>query len=183
MYPSSSILSRHRFSLENLHDPDPEVRYAEAKARFGKIQNRPEVIAALTDALATESSARVRVQLAMTLGSSRSEQAVAPLVGLLQSGDPDDRIRALYGLKFTRQPAALTCILQALQDPDPAVRSAAVSRLGGWCITERHPVIEEAITALLETEPDEGVRCVARRALHRMQQPRAPEGTCLSDYL
>lgn len=183
MYPSSSIMSHHRFCLENLRDPDPEVRYAEAKARFGKVRDRPEIIAALSDALAAESSTRVRVQLAMTLGSSRSDEAVAPLVQVLQSEDPDDRIGALYGLRFTRQPAALACIMQVLQDPAPAVRSAAVSRLRGWCLKERHPAIEEAVAGLLKTEPDEGVREVAQRALLWMQQPRAPEGTCLSDYL
>lgn len=173
----------YRYSLSNLRDPDPQVRYNEAKARLCKVQHRPEVIPALIDALECEDDGKTRIQIAMTLGSSRSERAIEPLTQLLQSEDPQDRIGALYGLSFTRQPAAVDYIIQALHDSDAHVRSLAVSRLSHP--HNRHPSVkvEDAIAEMLQTEQGEVVRKGAHAALQYVRTPQAAPSNRLIDYI
>jgi len=182
MFPNSIILTNYRYSLSNLRDPDPNVRYTEAKARFCKTRDRPEVIQALIDALAVETDTRVRVRIASTLGSSSSEQAIAPLAQMLKSDDPQDRIGAPYGLSITGKPAAIGMLIQALQDTDAGVRVTAVNLLRFPCIDKLDPNVEKALSGLLETELDESVRKAAQNAIQFIRRPIAPKNTCLTDF-
>lgn len=179
----TTFRGRYQYSLANLHNSNPQIRYSEARARFCRVQHRPEIVQALIDALEWEEDGKVRIQIALSLGSSRSERAVEPLAQMLTSEDPRDRRGALYGLSFTRQPAAVDYIIQALHDPDANIRSEAMSRLGHPHYRHLHTKVDGAITELLQTEQDEDVRETAQTALHYIRTPQAEPSNRLIDYI
>lgn len=79
-------------------------------------------VAFLVKQLSTSKDPRVRSQTALLLGQTASEDAVAPLCGVLKDADPLVRSAAANALGDLRLTAANQC-LKSTQDSDPAVRA------------------------------------------------------------
>jgi HEAT repeat protein/beta-lactamase regulating signal transducer with metallopeptidase domain len=111
-----------------LRDPGAEVRRRAAWA-LGSIepdQAPPALIAALRDP-----SRPVRVLAAWALGRIGDPAAAQGLAALLADSAAETRHAASWALGRTDAPAARQVLIDALKNPDPAVRSRAARALAG----------------------------------------------------
>jgi HEAT repeat protein len=123
-----------RLLLTMLGDPDEAVRSATVDA-LGTAGGR-EVVPALLDRLGVETEANVQVEILRALGRIGDPRAVPSLsrrvtTGSFLVGQTDVRLAAVRALWALGTPEARTVVMQALEDPDPDVRGAARTLLGG----------------------------------------------------
>jgi hypothetical protein len=123
-----------RLLLTVLDDPDEPVRSAAAEA-LGTAGGR-EVVPALLDRLGVETEAPVQIDILRSLGRIGDPRAVHSVsrratAGSFSVGHTDVRLAALRALWALGTPEARTVVMQALEDPDPDVRGAARTLLGG----------------------------------------------------
>jgi HEAT repeat protein len=97
---------------------------------------------------------------------------LAPLLGLLAAPDADRRLAAVQRLTDLRDAAlpALDALVVALDDPDAAVRYAAVQAIGVLDPVET----EEALLWASQSE-DRRVRTAANTLIHATARERGPE--------
>jgi HEAT repeat protein len=85
------------------------------------------------------------------------------LLGVLQSGNPTQRRMAVYCLRDIKEGAVRAALSPALNDPEPAVRVAAITSL------RRQPELNKAdseqLLRMLAGDPDARVRCSAAAVL------------------
>ncbi|HLY25458.1 MAG TPA: HEAT repeat domain-containing protein [Aggregatilineales bacterium] len=122
-----------------VEDDDENVRSMAAVA-LGKIGS-PDGVPALIEAL-RDNRARVRGAAAQALGDIGDGRAVMGLITLAQDGDKMIRLFAIEAISDNRDPRAVSVLLEALNNPNPAVSQAASSALSG--------IGAVAIPALLE---------------------------------
>ena len=98
------------------------------------------------------------------------EDAVADLVSALDDADPAVAARALHSLACDRckvnecRPGEDQWVPRALElihDPNPDLRAAAIDALGK--VAGRRPQVAAALGAVAVTDPDKGLRGMARR--------------------
>lgn len=105
--------------------------------------NQPSVIAALVNLLKTADNAEVSSMAASAL-THYGVAAVAPLSELLQ--DESTRLLAVQALVQIRHAEAVTPLLSAVNDPSPAIRSAAIEALSYFY----DPAISAVLLAALD---------------------------------
>jgi HEAT repeat protein len=138
-----------------------------------------------------------RAEAAAKEFANSDESSLEALKGLLRSENPDHRWWATRALAACKHPNASTSLIDALQDPDPAVQQCAalglrlnpnpnaavflmgllsqqdrlLARLAGDALTA---LGETAITFLAEAlkDPDPAVRSEAARAFALMENPK-----------
>ena len=157
-----------------LQDPSAKVRKRVANALGGV--RRPESTAALL-AHTTDSSILVEGEVARSLGRLRAPAAQARCEALLTRDSWGEvlRCRAIEGLGFLRDEAALPLLLAAVAETTPArARAAACSalaRLGDEVEATRTRVVEQLI--LLAEDANFRVQVAAITALGTLRDPRA----------
>ena len=157
-----------------LQDPSAKVRKRVANALGGV--RRPESTAALL-AHTTDSSILVEGEVARSLGRLRAPAAQARCEALLTRDSWGEvlRCRAIEGLGFLRDEAALPLLLAAVAETTPArARAAACSalaRLGDEVEATRTRVVEQLI--LLAEDANFRVQVAAINALGTLRDPRA----------
>lgn len=114
--------------IEALADDDYRVRGL-AASLLGKIGDA-RANAVLWEALAREDQEDARRAIRNALSRLRDERHIAQLVRELSSADPAVRAEAVRLLSKTNEDALIPHILDALDDPEPLVRNAALSALG-----------------------------------------------------
>ncbi|MFE2094902.1 MULTISPECIES: HEAT repeat domain-containing protein [unclassified Streptomyces] len=96
------------------------------------------------------------------------------LVPWAQDPDPDLRRAAIWLLGYVPDPADLTMLAHAAQDPDERVRSVVVGTLGSH---GANPAAVDLMVSLL-ADPSEQVRVSALDSLGFRQQPRTLPAIC-----
>lgn len=130
---------------------------------------RPEAVKALenevVEGLKAEKDARVRKELAVTLGRfpEVAKKAVGPLAGVLADADPAARTAAADALAKagTDAKAATSALLARLDDPDKGARQAVIFALGR--ITPENPSF--AAAAVMKRYAEEKEAEVRREAV------------------
>lgn len=105
--------------------------------------NQPSVIAALVNLLKTADNAEVAGMAASAL-TQYGVAAIAPLSELLQ--DESTRLLAVQALVQIRHADAVSPLLSAVNDPSPAIRSAAIEALSHFY----DPAISAVLLAALD---------------------------------
>ncbi len=143
--------------LHALDDPDPQVRreaiVALGEQGFGSPDIEREVAERLADRLHDEDSA-VRREAAGMLGFFDHEQAVRELNNLLQV-EPDGAVRVEAAFRLIGPDSTQTydILLDALDDGEPNVRSAAVIAL--WRLAQMGIEQEQALRAIRSMRVDQ----------------------------
>lgn len=114
--------------IEALGDEDSWVRYFAARS-LGRL-NVAESAEALARLARNDKANHVRIAAVEALGSVGGETAVAAVIPLLKSSEPDVVRVAIAALGRMENPAARPPLLEALQSPDAEVRAAAAEALG-----------------------------------------------------
>jgi HEAT repeat protein len=110
----------------------------------------------------------VRWAILLLLAKLAKEHAgiLEMVLDLLQSGNPTQRRMAVYCLRDMKQGATFAALLRALNDPEGAVRVAAITSL------RSHPELSEAtldqLLGMLAHDLDARVRCSAAAVLGQM---------------
>jgi HEAT repeat protein len=152
--------------LAGLNNPEPlERAYAArrlATTRLAAADVEDYLLLALADG-----NALVREAAAQSLGAIGTEQAVEPLLELLQRGSEDRIVRtaAAEALGKLRASAATTPLCAALRDPVWHVRYAAAVALGRI----GDPSACEALAEIVRYEANQFVRSAAQESLAQMQ--------------
>nr|NLI49179.1 hypothetical protein [Propionibacterium sp.] len=99
---------------------------------------------------------------------------LATLLATLAAGDPAQRLAAVLRLTDLRDAAlpALDALVVALDDPDAAVRYAAVQAIGVL-----DPVETEAALLWASQSQDRRVRVAANTLIHATARDRGPQST------
>lgn len=139
-----------------LTDQDSWVRYYAARS-LGRIGS-PEAIDALACIVHSDPANQVRIAAADALGSIGGARVVSVLAPLVDSEDRDVARAGLKALGAVGHPDAIHPILEALQSPDPARRSDAVTAL-----TARQD--EAAVQALERTAAEDADPGVSETAI------------------
>jgi HEAT repeat protein len=106
----------------------------------------------------------IRWGAADALGRLGSESALEPLIDLLGDKEPWVRSSAAEALGRIGSEAALAPLAEALKDEDRFVRWKAAEALGELGSEAALPYLKSVVE---DEGEDEGVRCVATRALSR----------------
>lgn len=128
----------------------------------------PESAAALGDHLSRESETQVREAVFTTLGALASSEAVAALLPLLRSEDPQLRNGAIEALIEMPQ-AVGPKIVALLEDPDPDVRIFTVNLLGDL----KHPDLNDWLIRVLRHEEQVNVVAAAIEVVAEVGTPEA----------
>lgn len=120
----------------------------------------------LTHTARTSEERRMARLLELDL-SRRARPRLLELVEQLETGPPQNRVRAASSLGFTRAAEAQSPLLSALGDPDPDVVHNA---LLGLALLERSDTPLERICALLLNDPDPQMRGQAANTLRTLVQ-------------
>jgi HEAT repeat protein len=151
---ASAILA----SAANLPDPPNVAAMAiNALRRVASNAKAGGQRAAIDTLLTLGSGHPKRDEIVATLGSL-PPSAVASLAQVFASGDVQARLTAVEALARMRKPEASEALAQALGDPHPAVRGAAVAAFGRLGTRG----VARTVVALQTGDPDPGVR---RRAI------------------
>lgn len=147
-----------------LGSASPEVRWAAAR----NAADRPEAVPVLAEALARESSERVRAAIATSLVRIATAEAVLVLLPYLRSDEASLRTCALDGLRAMPE-LTKPHLQELLKDPDGDVRLFA-------CDLARNlsgPEVPGMLCTLLESEPLSTVCAAAVEALAEIGDARA----------
>jgi HEAT repeat protein len=143
------------FELSNV------IKDATSKTTDPNLQR--ELAAVFEESMASkDEDPRVRRYLALALGNSGSQEAIAPLMRGAGSPDAETRLYSLAGLARLRANDSRELFLSGLADPDPAIRSVCAFGLGG---IQDSDVNRKLNAALKDTAPE--VRWNAALALAR----------------
>lgn len=161
----TTVLSVVQALKNSLQDPDQGVR-ANAALVLGDIKAvSADVQAALTKAALEDNSSGVRLN---AVGALRNFRAVSTFIRVLQN-DKDQRVRTTAAIRLgdpsSETEAAVSALIEALQDADEALRMRAVYALGKLGTNARAAV--PALTQALQDQ-NEIVRKGARSALERI---------------
>jgi HEAT repeat protein len=118
--------------IEGLHDSDRDMRFWSARALATATPSPIQALPALLESLREEDNAAIRDFIRWAL-QAIGPASVAPLVELLQSEQPQLRLRAvgaLGGGNATRASLSIRPLLGALTDPEAQVRQCAAQALG-----------------------------------------------------
>ncbi|MBN3874757.1 HEAT repeat domain-containing protein [Nostoc sp. JL33] len=139
--------------IEILQDEDAEedLRWYAART-LGEFQH-PKAIASLVELLKTDEDEELKAIAATALGQMGTV-AVAALTELL--ADEDTRLLAVRSLFCIRQPETITPLLSVVQDPQAAIRTAAIEALSSFHDEHVPPVLLNALDDIAAT-----VRCAA----------------------
>jgi HEAT repeat protein len=165
-----------RALIQNLTAGDVEQRIASAKAlaSIHEAEARKALLSALEDP-----EARVRREVALSLGSHRNRKVAQQLIHTLADDqDPDVRAGAGEALGQIRSKKALSPLTEALWDKDPGVRLAAAKALGQMADPRATLALAERLK-----DSDPAVRRTAAASMARTADHRAirPLIECLKD--
>jgi HEAT repeat protein len=153
-----------------------EIEFLSRKAGAGQNNPiQPTVITDLIQALQDPNpEIRFRAVDALTGIGTGAENAIQSLVDILQDQQQpaDLRYHAIVAIRSINAGLAVKPLIQALDDPDPGVRSQAALALGSTR-EKAHNTVAKLIS-LLETDPYEQVRGSAAEALGKIA-PANPE--------
>ncbi len=127
------------FILED-EDAEEEVRWYAARI-LGEF-NQPSVINALVELLKTSESQELTAMAAAALGSI-GPSAVAALTELL--AESETRLLAVRSLSHIRRSETIIPLLSVVQDPQIAVRAAAIEALSSFHDAQIPPVLLNAL--------------------------------------
>ncbi|QLE40596.1 HEAT repeat domain-containing protein [Nostoc sp. C052] len=128
--------------IEILEDEDAEEELRWYAARtLGEFQH-PEAIAAIVELLKTDEDEELKAIAATALGQMGTV-AIASLTELLL--DEDTRLLAVRSLSYIRQPETITPLLSVVQDPQAAIRAAAIEALSSFHDERVPPVLLKAL--------------------------------------
>jgi HEAT repeat protein len=143
-------------------DLDPSERFA--RVRELARQGGPDSLPALGEALGQDPDPALRRAAAAAIGNIGGPEAFGLLEGALGDDDASVRLQAIRGLRAADPATAVNAYGDVVrQDPDPAVRRAAVD-LAASLGLEGAQVLELALD-----DDDERVRQAAERALQRLE--------------
>ncbi|WP_442938720.1 HEAT repeat domain-containing protein [Nostoc sp.] len=115
--------------IEILEDEDAEEELRWYAARtLGEFQH-PEAIAPLVELLKTDEDEELKA-IAVTALGQMGTVAITSLTELL--ADEDTRLKAVRSLDYIRQPETITPLLSVVQDPQAAIRTAAIEALSSF---------------------------------------------------
>ncbi|MBD2163719.1 HEAT repeat domain-containing protein [Calothrix membranacea FACHB-236] len=121
-------------------DADEEVRWYAARI-LGELQH-PETIAPLVQLLKTSDSQELKEMAASALGKM-DHLASAALTELLLA--EDTRLLAVRSLSYIRSTETIAPLLSVVDDPQPAVRTAAIEALSSFHDERIPPVLVKAL--------------------------------------
>lgn len=127
-------------------DADEELRWYAART-LGEFQH-PEAIAPLIELLKTDEDEELKAIAARALGQMGTV-AIAALSELLL--DEDTRLLAVRSLCCIRQPETVTPLLSVIQDPQTAIRAAAIEALSSFHDERVPPVLLNALDDVAAT--------------------------------
>ncbi|MEH2296389.1 HEAT repeat domain-containing protein [Nostoc sp.] len=127
-------------------DADEELRWYAART-LGEFQH-PEAIARLIELLKTDEDEELKAIAARALGQMGTV-AIAALSELLL--DEDTRLLAVRSLYCIRQPETITPLLSVIQDPQAAIRAAAIEALSSFHDKRVPPVLLNALDDVAAT--------------------------------
>lgn len=139
--------------VDALEDPDPRVRHRACHA-CGSLAD-PRAVPALTERL--DDHPRVRHAAANALGSIGTDQSLAPLIDLLEDGDPSVRRIAAGALGKASNARPVEPLVYVLADDNEAVRKAAVYsviELLSNVPTDRSHEVRDRVVAELQAADD-----------------------------
>ncbi|MEH2379551.1 MAG: HEAT repeat domain-containing protein [Nostoc sp.] len=127
-------------------DAEEELRWYAART-LGEFQH-PEAIASLVELLKTDEDEELKAIAATALGQMGTV-AIATLSELLL--DEDTRLLAVRSLYCIRQPETITPLLSVVQDPQAAIRAAAIEALSSFHDERVPPVLLNAVDDIAAT--------------------------------
>ena len=127
-------------------DAEEELRWYAART-LGEFQH-PEAIAPLVELLKTDEDEELKAIATTALGQM-SSVAIASLTELLL--DEDTRLLAVRSLFSIRQPETITPLLSVVQDPQAAIRAAAIEALSSFHDERVPPVLLNALDDIAAT--------------------------------
>ncbi|MEH1849088.1 MAG: HEAT repeat domain-containing protein [Nostoc sp.] len=127
-------------------DAEDELRWYAART-LGELQH-PEAIASIVELLKTDEDEELKAIAATVLGQMGTV-AIAALCELLL--DEDTRLLAVRSLFCIRQPETITPLLSVVQDPQPAIRAAAIEALSSFHDQRVPPVLLNALDDVAAT--------------------------------
>lgn len=134
--------------IEILEDEDAEEELRWYAARtLGEFEH-PEAIAAIVELLKTDEDEELKAIAATALGQMGTV-AITSLTELLL--DEDTRLLAVRSLSYIRQPETITPLLSVLQDPQPAIRAAAIEALSSFHDERLAPILLNALDDIAAT--------------------------------
>ncbi|MBM3263449.1 MAG: MFS transporter [candidate division Zixibacteria bacterium] len=153
----------HLMRMGGSTDADERAQAARELGNTGSPLAVDELVKLLGDAERT-----VRREAVRSLGHIRDERAISPLIESI--GDPASDVaeEAVEALGAIPSPLSLNVLVTLLSDHNPSIRKSAVLALGR--IRDSHA--QEAISRLLETEPDPQVVLAAVESLSRIGDPQ-----------
>ena len=164
---------RARVAAE-LASADPRRRWAAAYA-LSQVEAAPmDAVPVLLEAMgAADGDLRWASARLLTRAMARAPEVARAIEGLVQSPSPLARKMALYCLRDAGEPTtARGGIVAALADADAAVRMAAMAA-AAVLLPPDGPVADR-IAALVDDDPDAGVRRAAAATLGRLAVRTAP---------
>ncbi|RMG17571.1 MAG: hypothetical protein D6731_03910 [Planctomycetota bacterium] len=154
--------------LERLSHPNPEVRL-EALGLVAEIEGDPDVLTLLVD-LTRDPDPRVAYSAGASLLERGRREGVDRVVAALRGGPTDDRVGAAESLSAYGSPEDAAALIEALDDPEAAVRAAAVAGALRLAKAKALP----AALRLLGEDPEASVRLAALEAcLQHLDGPEA----------
>ncbi len=134
--------------IEILEDEDAEEELRWYAARtLGEFQH-PDAIAPLLELLKSDDDEELKAIAATALGQMGTV-AIAGLSELLS--DEDTRLFAVRSLSCIPQPETITPLLSVVQDPQPAIRAAAIEALSSFHDERVPPVLLNALDDIAAT--------------------------------
>lgn len=127
-------------------DAEEELRWYAART-LGEFQH-PKAIAPLVELLKNDEDEELKAIAATALGQMGTV-AIAALSELLL--DEDTRLLAVRSLFCIRQPETITPLLSVVQDPQPAIRTAAIEALSSFHDERVPPVLLNALADVAAT--------------------------------
>ncbi|MEH2014601.1 HEAT repeat domain-containing protein [Nostoc sp.] len=127
-------------------DAEEELRWYAART-LGEFQH-PEAIAPLVELLKTDEDEELKAIATTALGQM-SSVAITSLTELLL--DEDTRLLAVRSLSCIPQPETITPLLSVVQDPQAAIRAAAIEALSSFHDERVPPVLLNALDDIAAT--------------------------------
>jgi HEAT repeat protein len=161
-------------TISALHDPDPVLRGAAARA-LGALDS-PRAVPDLIAVLQTDASPDTRTDAAYALGLLGDPRTVDPLLAKLADTGEDPRLRgfAAEALAGPGERRAVPALIAALGDPSAEVRFWAASTLGQLGDPAAHSALQQLARTDEATLP--GWRPVSDEAAAAIERIRSRPG-------
>jgi HEAT repeat protein len=155
--------------LPLLRDPNDDVKVQAADVLSQSADTTGAVVRGLSNALAQDDSAWVRVCMALALAKigHAAAEAGAILLRAVRTGEAEVREQAMRAVVMIQPPEAAEAFAAGMADPVPEVRLIASA---GWIKAQTVP--EEAVPVLVDAlrDPEVQVRANAANALGRLEK-------------